>query len=233
MKFLKIFLTVIVLILTVVLCSIKPALHKSFVITGSDFKLERYSEKAAEKTVALAPKTEYKSHRDVKIEPSLFLNQEQKAVKTQPQTLPADETRQELQEVISDLTTGEEEPRQLTRREEMIAWNKWRSDLQNQIMLNANVAAPVGTFFYFSFTVDKFRHISNIKAYSTNPFFQNEVTEKLVPAIKNFEYTSMLEFPKGSAREKTKFKGMFMIGFETSLSTPGDFNDIERVNVYE
>lgn len=229
MKFLKIFLTIIVLILTVTVCSIKPALHKQFVITGSDFKLERYTEKTVDKTLALAPQTEYKSHRDVKIEPSVFLNQEQKVVKPSPSS----EVTQELKEVLSDVTTQEEEPQKLTRREEMIAWNKWRSDLQNKIMLDANVAAPIGTFFYFSFTVDKFRHISNIRAYSTNPFFQSEVTEKLVPTIKKYEYTALLEFPKGSARQKTNFKGMFMIGFETSLSSPGDFNDIERVNVYE
>ena len=51
----------------------------------------------------------------------------------------------------------------LTEAEEVIVWNKWRSDLQNKVMRDSRIAAPRGTVFRFSFTVNKFGQMSNLK----------------------------------------------------------------------
>ena len=60
----------------------------------------------------------------------------------------------------------------LTEQEEIIAWNKWRSDLQNKLMRDSKISAPIGTGFLFSFTVDKYGNISNLKTWSTNLHIQ-------------------------------------------------------------
>ena len=134
---------------------------------------------------------------------------------------------------LGKLRTEDNVVKPLNKREEQIAWNKWRSDIQNEIMMQSQVDGSLGTFFYFSFKVDKYRHISNIKVFCSNPLYLKEASEKITAVIENLEYSQLLEFPKGSERESTTVKGMFGIGLETTLSNPGDFNDFERVNVYE
>ena len=239
MKFLKIFLTVIVLLMTVIICSSKPALHKAFVITGENFKLERYTEKPSSSTKVQLTSQEYGSDREVKIEPSAFLTDETKKTVNNNVNISTEQVNVDTDIPLDILNAFDENKnddkpiKKLSKREEIIAWNKWRSDLQNNIMMNSGVSGTIGTMYYFSFKVDKFRHISNIKAFTTNPLYQKEVNDKLIPSIKNTDYSQILEFPKGSARESTKFKGMFIIWDETSLATPGDFNDVERVHVYE
>ena len=42
--------------------------------------------------------------------------------------------------------------KQLTEQEEIIVWNQWRSNLQNQVMRDTKISAPIGTVFKFSFT---------------------------------------------------------------------------------
>lgn len=246
MNFLRIFIITALLLLTVVIGITSPKLHKTFVITGSDFKLERYTEKLTQSEIKIASQQNEGVQRPVKIEPSVFMTDkktvvqpsefmsEEKPVVTD--SINPDNMPLELQEQLTQLVNevNEDEPSaKLTKREELIAWNKWRSDIMNDVMLKASVDAPIGTFFYFSFKVDKFRHISNIKAFSTNPMYSKEVKDKLVPTIKKMEYTQILEFPKGSERDSTVVRGMFAISNETSLSNPNDFNDLERVNVYE
>lgn len=240
MKFLKIFLPIIFILLTIVVCNVKPGLHKTLVIKNANFKLERYTDAVENKTLGQAQRSEYGSNREVKVEPSAFLTEDINVVQNNQNDNIIEKTVEtevpsQLQYPLSEQVDTQENKntRQLTKREEMIAWNKWRSDIQNEIMTKAEVSAPIGTMFYFSFKVDKFRHISNIKAFSTNPMFHKEVTDKLIPTIKNYEYSQLLEFPKGSVRKETKFNGMFVIWNETSLATPGDFNDVERVRVYE
>lgn len=248
MKFLRIFIIIALLLLTVVIGITSPRLHKIFVITGSDFKLERYTEKPAPSEIKIASQSIAGQH-PVKIEPSAFITDtktvvqpsdfmsEEKPVVTD--SINPDNIPLELQEQAASLLDEVNKAKavtssdKLTKKEELIAWNKWRSDIINDVMVKAGVEAPIGTFFYFSFKVDKFRHISNIKAYTTNPLYKKEVKEKLVPTIKKMEYTQILEFPKGSERDSTVVRGMFAISDETMLSNPNDFNDLERVNVYE
>ena len=57
----------------------------------------------------------------------------------------------------SSTTKTVEQPKVLTPQEETIAWNKWRSNLTNEIMRDTKLPdIPNGTLFQFSFDVDKF-----------------------------------------------------------------------------
>lgn len=250
MKLLKIFVILAIVLLTVVVGITSPKLHKTFVITGADFKLERYTEKLSQQQIKTISQKPNSVSRHVNIEPSVFLTEQKKVIQpeidmpqekqvvndTNPQEDIVSQLPLELQEPLSQLMNEMQEEvsdEKLTKHEELIAWNKWRSDIMNEVMISSNVEAPIGTGFYFSFKVDKFRHISNVKGFCTNPLYSSQVGEKLIPAIKKLEYTQMLEFPKGSARNSTSVRGMFAIGTETSLANPDDFNDLERINVYE
>lgn len=248
MKLLKIFVILMIIILTVIAGLSNQGLHKPFIITGADFHLQRYTEQISEKIVQTSSPNEQKVSRNVKIDPSSFASDDIFAAGNGPSSensdfidnTSADEALDEFEKLASDVLNNDVKDTKpavnsakLTQREELIAWNKWRSDVQNEIMMKTQVDAPLGTVFYFSFVVDKFRHISNIKGICSNPFAQKEVKTKLIPVIKSLEYTSLLEFPKGTNREKTTVRGMFSLGTETMLSNPNDFNDIERVHVYE
>lgn len=218
------FLVIAVMLLTAAIGVLSPTLHKPLVITSADFNLKRYSEPVK---ISHKPKP-YKSLRDSKIEPSVFLTKDNTISTDYQSVKPA-----QAQTIKNSEPKYKKPVRKLTKKEEQIAWNVWRSNLQNEVMLRSEVSAPIGTVFIFSFKVDNSRHISNIKAYTTNPFYMSEVNENLIPVIKDLENSELLEFPAGSARKSIKFNGLFFIFNETSLSTPEDFNDIERVNVYE
>ncbi len=227
MKALKIFLITAFIFMTIISGVAKTKLHKPFVIVASDFKLQRYSEKVQPKQIVYDSNKVKK--RDVKIEPSDFATEkiETKIISSE---IPA-EAIEPPKEIVKETEDNVVKP--LNKREEQIAWNKWRSDIQNEIMMQSQVDGSLGTFFYFSFKVDKYRHISNIKVFCSNPLYLKEASEKITAVIEKLEYSQLLEFPKGSERESTTVKGMFGIGLETTLSNPGDFNDFERVNVYE
>lgn len=242
MKFLKIVVILAIVILTVVIGAASPKLHKPFVITGANFVLDRYTEKLTQSDSKVASPNQTK--RPVKIEPSAFLNGQTEIPQQETDSqmnIPvensvSDNIPLELQEQLINFANemqADEQADKLSKREELIAWNKWRSNVQNEVMMGAQVEAPIGTMFYFSFKVDKFRHISNIKAYCTNPSYNKEVQNKLIPIIKKMEYTQILEFPKGSQRDSTTVRGMFGISDETVLAHPDDFHDLERVQIYE
>ena len=228
MNFLRIFSIIALILLTIIIGLAKPKLHKTFVIAGSDFKLQRYSEQISPQEIVYDNQPISASKRDVKIEPSAFMTDNKNIVTDKPEV-----KSEPVQELVNKKQEEDSSGKSLSKREEMIAWNKWRSDIQNEIMMKSQVDAPLGTAFYFSFKVDKFRHISNIKALCSNPLYQKEASNKIVSTIKSLEYTKILEFPANSVRDETTVRGMYSIGTETSLSNTGDFNDIERVNVYE
>lgn len=121
----------------------------------------------------------------------------------------------------------------LQRKEETIAWNKWRSDLQNRIMMDAAVDAPLGTLMMFSFKVNKNRQISDIKILCTNPLYQKEASKKIGDAIRSYNGSKIVAFPKNTKRKSVKFDGSYLIWFETEYSTPANFNDLERIHYYE
>lgn len=118
----------------------------------------------------------------------------------------------------------------MTEQEEIIAWNIWRSNIQNQIMRDSDIGfAPQGTVFTFSFVVDKFGNVSNIKVECSHPYFMDTAREGVKPAISKLQGKPILNFPKGTQRVTTTFTGNFVISNQNIFSTPGDFSDYERV----
>lgn len=115
-------------------------------------------------------------------------------------------------------------------RDELIAWNVWRSNIQNRIMDTSDVLAGYGTIFYFSFNVDKNRHISNIRVICTD-FTNYRSINAVKRAIINLDGNSILTFPKNSTRTKVEFTGGFMIADYVQYSTPDNYNDFEHIRV--
>ena len=164
--------------------------------------------------------------------------QEVKVVKT-PETV-KQETPKQVQTKTPE-TVKQETPKQvqtktqpkqtvLTEQEEEIAWNIWRSNLQNQIMRDTKLPyIPKGTIFKFSFDVDKYGRITNIKTYSKNPNYTPYAIQYIAPVIRSYQGKDILDFPKGTQRLTTKFEGGWKISDSAKYSTPDDYNDIEKV----
>ena len=118
----------------------------------------------------------------------------------------------------------------MTEQEEIIAWNRWRSNLQNQIMRDSRIDyAPLGTLFTFTFVVDKFGNISNIKIMCSNPNYMDIARSRVKPAIANLQRKPILKFPKGSRRTSTIFIGGFTIGTHEIYASPENYSDYERI----
>lgn len=118
----------------------------------------------------------------------------------------------------------------LTQQEEEIAWNIWRSNLQNQIMKDTKLPyIPKGTVFKFSFDVDKYGRISNIKTWSLTPNYTPYAIQYIAPVIRSYQGKDILDFPEGTQRITTNFVGGWKISDNAKYSTPNDYNDIEKV----
>lgn len=118
----------------------------------------------------------------------------------------------------------------MTEQEEIIAWSKWRSDLQNRIMEDSNAEyAPYGTIFLFTFIVDKYGNISNVKVQCSNPNYMDIARNGVKPAITNLQKKPILNFPRGSQRTSTVVTGSFILGSQNVYSNPNDYSDYERV----
>lgn len=117
----------------------------------------------------------------------------------------------------------------LTEAEEIIVWNKWRSDLQNKVMRDSTIAAERGTVFRFSFTVNKFGQISNLKVWSDSPEYTNYAIQKLKPQILSYQGQPIMRFPARTKRITTNVEGAFVVSNQDRYTTPGDYSDIERV----
>lgn len=120
--------------------------------------------------------------------------------------------------------------RQLTpEEEEIIAWNAWRSALQNKVMRDTKLPAPIGTAFKFSFTVDREGTISNLKVWSTNSAYTPLAVRTIKPTILGYQGQSILNFPPKSKRVITNVDGGFTIWYSSGYSSPSDYSDYERV----
>lgn len=116
-------------------------------------------------------------------------------------------------------------------RSELIAWNKWRSDLQNTIMDLSSVDAPYGTLFFFSFKVDNNRRISNVKVISTRPNMNTEINS-IRSTIITLNGSDLLKFPQGTRRKSVNFSGGFLMSDYEQFSSPEDFRDFEYVQSF-
>ncbi len=114
-------------------------------------------------------------------------------------------------------------------REEFVAWNVWRSNLQNKIMMESSIEAPVGTLIVFTFNVSKNGKITNLKYSCSNKKYEADARADMVSILRRLENTSVLAFPSNTKRTNVKFKGAFMLDYSTSFSKPSDYSDYERV----
>lgn len=151
-------------------------------------------------------------------------------VEQKPQKVEQPKVKEQEVEVVEhqEPTTS----KKLTEQEEIIAWNKWRSNLQNQIMKDAPIRAPLGTGFKFSFTVDKYGNLSNIKVWSTNPAYTDLAVRVIKPVLNSYSHKPILNFPEGTNRVITNVNGGYVISTRTEYSKPSDYSDYEKVKRY-
>ena len=144
----------------------------------------------------------------------------EKKVQTAPQSVKKEETKPAAKTV-----TEEEKARQ-----DVILWNKWRSNLQNKIMSDVKLPImPEGTIFKFSFDVDRYGKISNVKTWSLTPAYTPYAIQYIAPVIRGYQGRDILNFPEGSNRFSTTVEGGWKISQTAKFSTPEDFKDAERV----
>ena len=114
--------------------------------------------------------------------------------------------------------------------QEELAWNIWRSNIQNKLMDDTDVMGNYGDWFIFSFEVDKSRRIKKVLIYASNG---DDFSKKSInAAIKNLQGRDILEFPKGTKRTSTFFEGGFIIDNTIRYSRPEDYNDHETIQYY-
>ena len=144
--------------------------------------------------------------------------------------LPNIQPTQTPEQIIKE---ADKEDRPLTEQEEIIVWNIWRSNLQNQIMRDTKISAPLGTTFKFSFTVDKRGRISNLNTWASPSAYNTVAVNYLKPLIQSYQGQPILNFPSRTKRVITNVTGGFVISTEDKFSTPGDFSDIEKIKTYK
>ncbi len=146
--------------------------------------------------------------------------------------------KQEIQQPVSKPQPSKVQPKSesthknpyMTEQEEIIAWNKWRSNIQNEVMKHSGIEnAPLGTVFIFNFVVDKFGNVSNIKVICSNPNYMDLARNNMKPAIANLQRKPILNFPRGTQRTSTVVTGSIILGTYERYSTPADYSDYERV----
>ncbi len=116
-------------------------------------------------------------------------------------------------------------------KEEIVAWNVWRSTLQNRIMDESAIEAPVGTLILFSFDVSETGHITNLNYNCTNKKYADNAKADMISVLKRLEGDEVLNFPENTKRTKVRFKGGFILDYQTHYSSPSDYSDYERVRL--
>ena len=160
--------------------------------------------------------------------------QQTKQTTTKPQTQTQSQPKQEIVKTVQvkpQNNIQEQKPKTvLTEQEEIIAWNIWRSRLQNQVMMDSKIVAPLGTVFKFSFTVDKYGNMSNVKVWSTNSAYTDYAVRSIKPVLMSYRNRPILNFPEGTKRIIVNVDGGFQISTRSKYSSPSDYNDYERVH---
>lgn len=271
---LSIFVALTILLLTIFISATKPVMHKQFILTNQDFKMENLSQRPNDlQSVQLfkigdSPVKITQTDAPIKVTktdapiipsninefvPNNFIQKmptDNQAQNNIPNTIDnSDATLKEVQKMLEPKTQQsqtnpiQEHANQDKKssacpvcdslkdskvRAELIAWNKWRSDIQNQIMENSYVEAPYGTLFFFSFNVDKNKRITNIKVITSNPNAKDDIPH-IKSTIISLDGKSILEFPKGTNRKSILFTGGFLMSDTEELSSPSDYRDYEYV----
>lgn len=244
MDFLKVLVIIAFIIATICTIKFHPEMHHPMIIEDADFKLTRISDTLSTKNIPVSPAPV--RQKEIKVQPQPVQSQP-----VQPKTSTNDtsqiellqqiikEAEKEIEPQVSEHTQTAQKPKQqnsnfknpyMTEQEEIIAWNRWRSNIQNQIMKDSNIDyAPLGTLFLFTFVVDKYGNVSNIKVECSNPAFLDVARNNVKPAIAKLQKKPILNFPRGTQRTSTVVTGLFLIGTQERYSTPNDFSDYERI----
>ena len=146
-------------------------------------------------------------------------------------TKPAETVKIETPKIKNiTVTKPIEQHKTLTQQEETIAWNKWRSNLTNQIMQDTKLPdIPNGTIFQFSFNVDKYGKITNVQTGANPANYTPYAIQYIAPVIRSYQGRSILNFPEGTARTSTQVTGKWRISNSQKFSTPQDYNDVEKI----
>lgn len=232
---------------------VKPDMHKTVLVYNSDYKLVPETVTVVEKEtipvmeapakpVQTTTKVE-KKFEEVKTQTNVQTNKtstpkqtvkktETKVQKTEtPKTTTVIKQEQKKTEPqIAQTVTKTSTPTVKQIQQEEIAWNIWRSNLQNKIMQDVYLPEiPNGTVFKFSFNVDKYGRVTNVQTWSTTPTYTPYAIQYIAPVIRSYQGKSILNFPSGSTRETTEVKGGWRISSNEKFSTPQDYHDIEKV----
>lgn len=235
---LKILIIVLIGLLTLITTFVgvkQPVLHKQTMFSDEYHKFEEVELPAAKIAVStVAPKPIVQTTKPVEQPAKPIVQPVKPVVQTvKPvikQTIP--KTEPVAKPTETKPVTTVQKPHQLTEQEEIIAWNKWRSNLQNQVMKDAPTRAPLGTVFKFSFTVDKYGNMSNIKVWSENPNYTDLAVRVIKPVLSSYSHKPILNFPEGTKRVITNVTGGYVISTRTKYSSPSDYSDYEKVKRY-
>ena len=246
-KALIIILIALITLITAFVGVKQPALHKQTMFSDEYHRFTEVEIPTSDinfANIETPPTQQIKTER-VKAKPQVNQPkpQQEPQTKTQPKhakpIVQPPVAKQEPQKVTQPVKPKIEEPKpivnkphKLTEQEEIIAWNKWRSNLQNQVMKDAPTRAPIGTVFKFSFTVDKYGNMSNVKVWSTTPCYSSMAVRVIKPVLTSYAHKPILNFPEGTKRVITNVTGGYKISTRTKYSSPSDYSDYERVKRY-
>ena len=244
---------ILLVVSTISICAVKPDMHKSVIVYNSDYVLVPEEVKTVEKEeipimeIPVKPQQKtvtvetnvVKPQTTTKVQQIKTTSQKQpvkstetkkveKTVVPKPVTVSVQETKKIEKPLIT--TVSQTETKAMTQEQEEIAWNIWRSNLQNKIMQDVKLPIlPNGITFKFTFTVDKYGKVSNVQTWSTSPAYTPYAIQYIAPVIRSYQGKDILNFPQGSTRIATDVKGGWKISSVEKFSTPQDYNDVEKV----
>ena len=252
-SFVKILL-IVAIIITACICCIKPQMHSNVLVTDSSYMVTDQDYKPQETTndevIATVSREELQKPKPISQSVSEPVTQKveqqkveqpktqtvNKVVQTPKETVKKVEAPKTVSKVTSkpankvQQTTSKPQAKTMTPQQEEIAWNVWRSNLQNQIMKDSRLPdVQNGVVFKFSFTVDKYGKVSNVKTWSLNPSYTPMAIQYIAPVIRGYQGHSILDFPAGSNRVITNVEGGFKVSNTSKYSSPTDYNDTETV----
>jgi len=223
--FLKISL-ILAIIATIAICALKPKMHTTVLVYDSSYKIVEHNiDTTIEKDIPTVSQTQEPQVVAKKVE---TVKQEQNQMTPKQTTVKL--TKNSKYKPVEVQKQTIKQPKTLTEQEEEIEWNKWRSNLQNQIMKDVRLPIiPQGTVFKFEFDVDMYGKVSNVQTISLTPEFTPYAIQYIAPVIRSYQGHSILNFPIGSNRTQTHVKGGWKIAQTAKYSTPKDYNDTEKI----
>ena len=244
---------ILLVVSTISICAVKPDMHKSVIVYNSDYALIPEEVKTVEKEeipimeIPVKPQQKTVTVETKVVRPQTTTKVQQVKTTTQKQPVKTAETKKiekttapkpavvvthetSKTEIPVAKTVSQSEIKVMTQQEEEIAWNIWRSNLQNKIMQDVKLPIlPNGVTFKFTFTVDKYGKVSNVQTWSTSPAYTPYAIQYIAPVIRSYQGKDILNFPGGSTRIATDVKGGWKISSVEKFSTPQDYNDVEKV----